>query len=87
MSTASRRNFLIMSGAGAAAVGVAVAVPAVANAATGVRVTTPEDATPLVAHISDPATGELTLLVGEDEIVVHDPDLVGRITRAATIAK
>jgi len=76
-----------MSGAGAAAVGVAVAVPAVANAATGVRVTTPEDATPLVAHISDPATGELTLLVGEDEIVVHDPDLVGRITRAATIAK
>jgi len=87
MSTASRRNFLIMSGAGAAAVGVAVAVPAVANAATGERVTTPEDATPLVAHISDPTTGELTLLVGEDEIVVHDPDLVGRITRAATIAK
>jgi hypothetical protein len=81
MSKSSRRKFLIMSGAGAAAAGVAVAIPG--HAATAKPVSTPADAAPLVAHISDPSSGEVTLLVGEHEVVVHDADLVGRITRAA----
>jgi len=82
MSKSSRRTFLVMSGASAAAAGVAAAMPA--SAATPKPVTTPDGAEPLVAHISDPSTGELTLLVGEREVVVHDADLVGRITRAAS---
>jgi hypothetical protein len=83
MQDSTRRNFLIASGAGAAAVGVAAALPTTGSASTPKQVTAPDDASPLVAHISDPRTGELSLLVGDREFVVHDPDLVGRITRAA----
>jgi hypothetical protein len=36
-----------------------------------------------VAYIQDASSGQLTLLVGEDEIVVHDPALVRSLTRAA----
>jgi hypothetical protein len=85
MSTSSRRSFLILTGAGAAAAGVAAAVPASAAAAKPVKA--PADAAPLVAHISDPSSGEVILLVDDHEIVVHDPDLVGRITRAASTGK
>jgi hypothetical protein len=46
-------------------------------------VSTPADAEPLVAHIGDPHSGVISLLVGEREVVVTDPDLVGRIARAA----
>jgi hypothetical protein len=88
MSDATRRNFLIATGAGAAAAGVAAAIPASASAsshwsATQKPLTKPADAEPLVAHISDPGTGELCLLVGDREVVVHDPDLVARLTHAA----
>jgi hypothetical protein len=87
MNDHSRRNFLIASGAGAAAIGVVAALPTIASAGTPSQ---PEpmapagaDAAPLVAHISDPSSGTLSLLVGDEEVIVHDHDLVGRITRAA----
>jgi len=85
MSDSTRRNFLIASGAGAAAVGVATALPGVAAAQTpkSKSLTNPADAQPLVAHISDPSSGTLSLFVADHEVVVHDPDLVARITRAA----
>ena len=44
----------------------------------------PHDATDLVAHVADPSSGTLTLLVGEREVVVHDRDLVARLARAAS---
>jgi hypothetical protein len=81
MSKSSRRTFLIMSGAGVAAAGVAAAMPA--GAATPKPLTTPDDAAPLVAHISDPGSGDVTLMVDDREVVVHDHDLVARLTRAA----
>ncbi|MDQ1692430.1 MAG: hypothetical protein QOH56_1074 [Pseudonocardiales bacterium] len=89
MSDATRRNFLIATGAGAAAAGVAAAIPvsAAANASSSAAqkpLTKPADAEPLVAHISDPDTGEVCLLVGNREVVVHDHDLVARLTRAAS---
>jgi hypothetical protein len=84
MSESTRRNFLIASGVGAAAVGVAAATPGVAAARTPAPATLPHDATDLVAHIADPSSGNLTLLVGEREVVVHDRDLVARLARAAS---
>ncbi|MDQ1751932.1 MAG: hypothetical protein QOE71_2988 [Pseudonocardiales bacterium] len=88
MSDATRRNFLIATGAGAAAAGVAAAIPvsasASANSSAQKPLTKPADAEPLVAHISDPDTGEVCLLVGNREVVVHDHDLVARLTRAAS---
>ncbi|MCW2539314.1 MAG: hypothetical protein JWN95_1039 [Frankiales bacterium] len=91
MKDSTRRNFLIASGATAAA-GVVAITPGVAAAATARTaaagpVSTPAGAVPLVAHISDPATGNISILVGEAEVAIHDPDLVGRITQAAAKGK
>ncbi|MGI8664756.1 MAG: twin-arginine translocation signal domain-containing protein [Jatrophihabitans sp.] len=85
MSDSTRRNFLIASGAGAAAVGVAAAMPGVAAAAPvpAAPLSTPKNAQPLVAHIGDPSTGTMSLFSGEHEVLVHDPELVARLTRAA----
>jgi len=38
---------------------------------------------PLVAHVRDASTGEITLFSGTREIVLRDPQLAGRIVRAA----
>jgi hypothetical protein len=82
MSTSSRRSFLILTGASAAAAGVAAAIPP-ASASTPKPLTTPDDAAPLVAHISDPGSGDVSLMVDDREVVVHDHDLVARLARAA----
>jgi hypothetical protein len=82
MPESSRRSFLVMSGAGAAAAGVAVALPVTAVASEKL-LHLPAHAEPLVVHISDPASGMLSLLVGEREVLVHDRDLVARIAHAA----
>ncbi|HET6209639.1 MAG TPA: ubiquinol-cytochrome c reductase iron-sulfur subunit N-terminal domain-containing protein [Jatrophihabitans sp.] len=88
MSESTRRNFLIASGAGAAAVGVAAALPSSASAvAAGKQAagkpSTSANAEPLVAHVGDPSTGTLSLFVADRELVLHDPDLVARLTSAA----
>jgi hypothetical protein len=87
MSESTRRRFLIASGAGAAAVGVATAVPGVAGAQPAQRPPAPTplpgDARSLVAHVADPSSGTITLFLAEHEVVVHDPDLVARLARAA----
>jgi Rieske Fe-S protein len=81
MSTTSRRRFLGVAGAGAVAAG-ATAVPGVASAAPTAR--SPHAATePVVAYVSDAGSSELTLLVGEREVVLRDRDLVHRILNAA----
>ncbi|MEO6702073.1 MAG: ubiquinol-cytochrome c reductase iron-sulfur subunit N-terminal domain-containing protein [Jatrophihabitantaceae bacterium] len=86
MSESTRRRFLIASGTGAAAVGVAAAMPGVAGAqpvARTPKLKLPENAQSLVAHVSDPSSGTITLFLAEHEVVVHDPDLVARLARAA----
>jgi hypothetical protein len=78
MSTTSRRRFLGVVGAGAAA----TAAPSVAVAAPTAR--SPHGATEsVVAYVRDAGSDELTLLVGEREVVVHDGDLVNRLLNAA----
>ncbi len=86
MTDPTRRNFLIASGAGAAAAGVVAAVPGAARAQTPAAAPTalPHDATALVAHVADPDTGTVTLFVGEREVLVHDRELVARLARAAS---
>jgi len=89
MEQPNRRKFLIIAGAGAgaAAVGVAAAKTGIAgsdappgNAAAAV----PAGAKPLMAYVEDAGSGRVSVMTGEAETVVHDPDLVARLTRAAT---
>jgi Rieske Fe-S protein len=78
---ASRRNFLALAGAGAAAAGTAALLPtASADAATPKG---PAHPGPLVAYVRDTASGEISVNVGEREVVVHDRDLAQRIARIA----
>ena len=74
MSDATRRSFLIIAGAGAAAAGAAAVAP-VADAA-------PQKMTgsgPLIAYVNDIASDEVSVMVGEQEVVVRDRDLVARL--------
>lgn len=83
MSQATRRGFLAAAGVGAAAVGVASLAPA-AFASTGAPVHEGNGTKePLVAYLRDVRSGELSIMVGERETVVHDRDLAARISRAA----
>jgi hypothetical protein len=80
MPEPTRRGFLTIAGAGAAAVGFAGVAPAAAAA----PVRAPAGASgPLVAYVTDMQRGELTLMVGEREVVIHDRDLTARLARAA----
>ena len=99
MEDLSRRQFLTRASAGvaatvAAATGLstvpALLGPAVADAAPGIPGpgTEPEpDLTgvghPVVAYVTDPSAGEVTVLVGTRAIVARDRQLAGRMLRAA----
>ncbi|HEV7205813.1 MAG TPA: hypothetical protein VGN18_14480 [Jatrophihabitans sp.] len=78
MSRPTRRNFLVSTGVGAAAIGAAVIAPddAVASGPAGAT-------GPLVAYVTDVRRGEITLMVGERDVVVRDVDLAARLARAA----
>jgi hypothetical protein len=80
MPKPTRRDFLVASGAGAAAAGALVVLPAGADA-TPLRA--PRDAKPMVVHIPDADGAELHLHVGAETKVVRDRELVIRIQRAA----
>lgn len=81
MSSTNRRNLLVAAGAGAA-VGTVALTSGRADAAP---VTRRRDGAhePVVAHIADHNSSELSLMFGEREVVVHDRDLVTRILNAA----
>jgi len=86
MSDTSRRKFLAAAGIGAAGTaglmggltgGAAEAAPAaVTRSSTSAR-------EPVVAYVEHHFSDRVHLLVGEREIVVHDPDLATRILNAA----
>lgn len=84
MSETTRRNVIIAGATGAAAVvGVAGATQA-ASAAQSPRKNNPRRAQePVVAHVADPASDTVTLMLGEREVVVRDRDLVLRLLDAA----
>jgi hypothetical protein len=78
----SRRGFLAVAGAGAA--GVAAAAALGGGSAEAESTAVPAQATkPLVAYVRDARTGEVAVMEGEREVVVHDRTLAARIARAA----
>lgn len=82
MSETSRRRFIGVAGAGAAAAGAAALVPGAASAAQS-RLHEGSTKAPIVAYVSDGTSDEVTLMVEEREVVVHDRDLVNRLRNAA----
>jgi hypothetical protein len=81
MSETNRRKFLAAAGAGAAAGVVGISGgPAFASGAVRSDKAARET---VVAYVTDHRGSEVTLLVGEREVVVHDRDLVTRILNAA----
>ena len=87
MEQPNRRKFLIIAGAGAGAtaVGVAAAKAGLAgsDAPSGsTAAAIPAGAQPLVAYVEDARSGRVSVMTGDAEAVVHDPELVARLTRA-----
>ena len=95
MSDTSRRGFLAIAGVGAAGVaaasvaGAAGLVPgAVSGAASTPSTKLPDDASgSLVAYVSDVRAGQVSVLVGENEVSITDHEIVARLARAASTAK
>jgi anaerobic selenocysteine-containing dehydrogenase len=79
MSDISRRKILSAAGAGATVGTVGLALPAAA-AATKKSTAVNE---PLVAVVDDPTSSTISLMFGDDEVVVQDRDLVIRLLNAA----
>jgi hypothetical protein len=57
------------------AIGVLAAQQADAQAVAG--------SGPVVAYVSDPGKGEISVMSGDHEVTVRDPKLAARIVRAA----
>jgi hypothetical protein len=81
MSETSRRKFIAVAGAGAAAGAVGITTGVASAAPAKPRLDAAKER--VVAVVADHRSSELRLLVGEREVVVHDRDLVTRILNAA----
>jgi hypothetical protein len=92
----SRRAFLVRGSLATAAVGVAGSVPGLGSLLTTGASDAPEVepevagagedagavASPLLAHVKDLATGEISLFQGEQEVVVRNPALARQLFSA-----
>ncbi|MBM6399465.1 hypothetical protein [Phycicoccus sonneratiae] len=83
MAGTSRRGLLAAAGSGTAIAVVATAAAAQASPRTRDEALEDLDGAVLVAFIEDPGTGVISLMVGEEEVEVHDPALVRRLVKAA----
>ena len=87
MNDVSRRRFLTRGSIGVAVAGALAVVPGIAAIlklparplARGAQSMTE----PLVAHVRDLASGEISLLVGTDQVIHRDVDLAARLYAAA----
>ncbi|MBV8967588.1 MAG: twin-arginine translocation signal domain-containing protein [Verrucomicrobia bacterium] len=89
MTDLTRRSFLKQTSVGAATLGLLSSLPALAAIpdspqATKSEVPAAAFSGPMIAHVSDVATGEVALLVGAREFIFHDPQLVARLMKAAS---
>ena len=85
----NRRSFLKQTSVSAATLGLFSSLPALAVISESSQDTIPKVAAagfsgPLIAHVSDVATGEVALLLGSREIIFRDPQLVARLMKAAS---
>jgi hypothetical protein len=92
MATIDRRSFLIKGSAAIAAAGAATALPGLLTSPAGAALTKDHTSSdvlsgslnePLVVHVLDLSTGEIALFQGEQEFVVHDPQLARKLAGAA----
>ncbi len=90
MAKVTRNLFLKQASAGAATVGALAMLPGMTSAAHAApKSVAAEDSFsashrgPLVAHVKDAASGEISFLVGTREIKVHNPELVKQLIKAA----
>ena len=82
MAEATRRGFLAAAGTGTAIAVVATAGRADAAPRSNEEALEALDGAVLIAFIDDPRSGVVSLMVGEDEVQIHDPALVRRLVRA-----
>ena len=87
MDPVTRRSFLIKSSAGAVGVaGVAAGGLALTSAGDADAALSAEELDeldgPVLVEITDPATGDATVLVGEREVPITDRAFVARVVRA-----
>ena len=92
MAKLTRRDFIGQTTASVATIGVLAAVPTLAaapemtdalasdTAATELSATTFTES--VVAHVSNLASGEITIMSGTKEIIVRDTELVMRLLKA-----
>jgi ABC-type cobalt transport system substrate-binding protein len=89
MTKVTRRGFIKQTSMSVATVGILAAAPALAaepgaaeETATQLSTNAAEVSAPLIAHISDFASGEISLLFGTQEVIYRDPELIMRLLRA-----
>ena len=83
MSETSRRKLLAGAGAGVAVGTVGLTMGPAHAASSEAKPHAAGARESVVAYVEDHRSGQLRLLVGEREVVVHDRDLVTRILNAA----
>jgi hypothetical protein len=86
MAKLTRRGFIKQTSVSVATIGVLAAAPLVAipdaTDFAAEETSVAELSGPLVAHVRDLATGEISLMSGTQEIIYRDPELVMRLIRA-----
>ena len=87
MTNLTRRGFFKQTSASVASLGILAAVPSLEAVAEAPEVPTVELPTttlagPLVAHVSDVATGEVSVMFGTREVIYRDPEFVMRLLKA-----
>ena len=87
MTKLTRRSFLKQTSASAATLSLLPGMPALAAFSHSPEAVMPELSaeftSPMVVHVSDVATGEITLFVGAQEIVFRDPQIIMHLIKAA----
>jgi hypothetical protein len=88
----TRRGFIGQTTASVATIGVLAAVPGLAAApemtdvvasdTAAAELSTTTFSESVVAHVSDLASGEITIMSGTKEIILRDTDLVMRLLKA-----
>ncbi len=89
MSDSSRRNFLKSASIGAAAIGAAVVVPTsvIGSADAAPPSRGPAHAGPFLVWVNNAQAGEISVLVGETEIVHRDAKLARQLAQIAARAQ
>jgi hypothetical protein len=81
-----RRALLTKAAAGTAAIGLAAAAIS-SEKVERLRDAAHDLGAPIVAYVTDPATGEVVVMVGDSEVVYRDTELVARLAAIAKEAR